>query len=53
MDDLNISPNQLYNVRCLLTAAIRKLSNERELGFTSGPHVAHQTLAEALVAYLD
>ena len=53
MDGLDLAPDKLYNVRCLLPAAVRGLSNERELGFTSELDVARRTLAEALVAYLN
>ncbi|MGW6378981.1 TetR/AcrR family transcriptional regulator [Rhodococcus sp. NPDC055112] len=52
MDGLDLDPVKLDQVRCLLPAAVRGLSNERQLGFTSDLDVARQTLAEALVAFL-
>lgn len=52
MDGLDLDPTKLYQVRCLLPAAVRGLSNERQLGFTSELDVARRTLAEALVAFL-
>ncbi|MFC7450335.1 TetR/AcrR family transcriptional regulator [Rhodococcus daqingensis] len=52
MEGLDLDPTKLYQVRCLLPAAVRGLSNERQLGFTSELDVARRTLAEALVAFL-
>ncbi|MBP1158770.1 TetR/AcrR family transcriptional regulator [Rhodococcus sp. PvR099] len=52
MDGLDLDPVKLDQVRCLLPAAVRGLSNERQLGFTSDLDVARRTLAEALVAFL-
>ncbi|MEW2482280.1 TetR/AcrR family transcriptional regulator [Mycobacterium sp. NPDC049093] len=52
MDGLDLDPNQLYRVRCLLPAAIRGLSNERQIGFTSDLEIARVTLADAIVALL-
>ncbi|MBB3603809.1 hypothetical protein FHT40_003470 [Mycolicibacterium sp. BK556] len=52
MDGLGLDPDKLYRVRCLLPAAIRGLSNEREIGFTSDLDVARATLADAVVALL-
>ncbi|SDE63229.1 TetR/AcrR family transcriptional regulator [Rhodococcus tukisamuensis] len=52
MDGLDLDSAKLYQVRCLLPAAVRGLSNERQLGFTSELDVARRTLAEALVAFL-
>ncbi|WP_260508886.1 TetR/AcrR family transcriptional regulator [Mycolicibacterium farcinogenes] len=53
MDGLDLDPDQLYRVRCLLPAAIRGLSNERQVGFTSDLAVARATLADAVVALLS
>ncbi|MFV8171438.1 TetR/AcrR family transcriptional regulator [Mycolicibacterium peregrinum] len=52
MDGLDLDPNQLYRVRCLLPAAIRGLSNERQIGFTSDLEIARATLTDAVVALL-
>jgi len=52
MDGLDLDPDKLYRVRCLLPAAIRGLSNEREIGFTSDLDVARAALADAVVALL-
>ena len=52
MDGLDVDPDKLYRVRCLLPAAIRGLSNEREIGFTSNLDIARATLADAVVALL-
>ncbi len=52
MDGLDLDPDKLYRVRCLLPAAIRGLSNERQLGFTSDLAIARATLADAVVALL-
>ncbi|WP_445165425.1 TetR/AcrR family transcriptional regulator [Mycolicibacterium sp. Dal123E01] len=52
MDGLDLDPDTLYRVRCLLPAAIRGLSNEREIGFTSDLDIARATLADAVVALL-
>jgi AcrR family transcriptional regulator len=52
MDGLDLDPDKLYRVRCLLPAAIRGLSNEREIGFTSDLDIARATLADAVVALL-
>jgi hypothetical protein len=40
-------------VRCLLPAAIRGLSNERQIGFTSDLDVARAALTDAVVALLS
>lgn len=53
MDGLALDPDQLYRVRCLLPAAIRGLSNERQLGFTSDLDVARAALTDAVVALLS
>lgn len=53
MDGLDIDPDQLYRVRCLLPAAIRGLSNERQIGFTSDLDIARATLTDAVVALLS
>ncbi|WP_243858361.1 TetR/AcrR family transcriptional regulator [Mycobacterium sp. DL440] len=53
MDGLDLDPDQLYRVRCLLPAAIRGLSNERQIGFTSDLEIARATLADAVVALLS
>lgn len=53
MDGLDLDPNQLHRVRCLLPAAIRGLSNERQIGFTSDLDVARAALTDAVVALLD
>lgn len=53
MDGLDLAADKLYQVRCLLPAAVRGLSNEREIGFTTELDVARRTLAEVLVAYLS
>ncbi|OBB32982.1 TetR family transcriptional regulator [Mycolicibacterium peregrinum] len=52
MDGLDLDPDQLYRVRCLLPAAIRGLSNERQVGFTSDLEIARATLTDAVVALL-
>jgi AcrR family transcriptional regulator len=52
MDGLDLDPDKLYRVRCLLPAAIRGLSNERQIGFTSDLEIARATLADAVVALL-
>lgn len=52
MDGLDLDPDKLYRVRCLLPAAIRGLSNERQIGFTSDLDVARATLSDAVVALL-
>ncbi|GAA4472967.1 TetR family transcriptional regulator [Rhodococcus olei] len=52
MEGLDLDSAKLYQVRCLLPAAVRGLSNERQLGFTSELDVARRTLAEAVVAFL-
>lgn len=53
MDGLDLDADQLYRVRCLLPAAIRGLSNERQLGFTSDLEIARATLTDAVVALLS
>ncbi|WP_234796794.1 TetR/AcrR family transcriptional regulator [Mycolicibacterium porcinum] len=53
MDGLDLDPDQLYRVRCLLPAAIRGLSNERQVGFTSDLEIARATLTDAVVALLS
>lgn len=53
MDGLRLAPDKLYRVRCLLPAAVRGLSNERELGFSTELDVARRTLADALLAFLS
>lgn len=53
MDGLDLDPDALYRVRCLLPAAIRGLSNERQIGFTSDLDIARATLADAVVALLS
>ncbi|MEB3030232.1 TetR/AcrR family transcriptional regulator [[Mycobacterium] nativiensis] len=53
MDGLELDPGKLHNVRCLLPAAVRGLSSEREIGFSSELDVARRTLAKALSAYLS
>lgn len=53
MDGLDLDPDRLYRVRCLLPAAIRGLSNERQVGFTSDLEIARTTLADAVVALLS
>ena len=53
MDGLDLDPDQLYRVRCLLPAAIRGLSNEREVGFTSDLEIARAALTDAVVALLS
>jgi len=53
MDGLDLDPDKLYRVRCLLPAAIRGLSNERQIGFTSDLDIARATLADAVVALLS
>ncbi len=53
MDGLDLDPDRLYQVRCLLPAAIRGLSNERQVGFTSDLEIARTTLADAVVALLS
>ncbi|BBX27966.1 TetR/AcrR family transcriptional regulator [Mycolicibacterium alvei] len=53
MDGLDLDADQLYRVRCLLPAAIRGLSNERQVGFTSDLEIARATLTDAVVALLD
>ncbi|WP_264035157.1 TetR/AcrR family transcriptional regulator [Mycolicibacterium neworleansense] len=53
MDGLDLDPDQLYRVRCLLPAAIRGLSNERQMGFTSDLDVARAALTDAVVALLS
>lgn len=52
MDGLDLDPDQLYRVRCLLPAAIRGLSNERQIGFTSDLEIARATLTDSVVALL-
>ena len=52
MDGLDVDPEQLDRVRCLLPAAIRGLSNERQIGFTSVLDVARAALTDAAVALL-
>lgn len=52
MDGLDLDPEQLYRVRCLLPAAIRGLSNERQMGFTSDLEIARAALTDAVVALL-
>lgn len=52
MDGLDLDPDKLHRVRCLLPAAIRGLSNEREIGFTSDLDVARAALTDAVVALL-
>ncbi|SEL42747.1 TetR/AcrR family transcriptional regulator [Rhodococcus maanshanensis] len=52
MEGLDLDPAKLYQVRCLLPAAVRGLSSERQLGFTSELDVARRALAETLVAFL-
>lgn len=52
MDGLDVDPAQLHRVRCLLPAAIRGLSNERQIGFTSDLDVARAALTDAVVALL-
>lgn len=53
MDGLDLDPDQLHRVRCLLPSAIRGLSNEREVGFTSDLEIARATLTDAVVALLS
>lgn len=53
MDGLDLDPDKLHNVRCLLPAAVRGLSSEREFGFSTELDVARRTLAKALAAYLS
>lgn len=53
MDGLELDPDKLYRVRCLLPAAIRGLSNEREIGFTSDLDIARAALTDAVVALLS
>jgi AcrR family transcriptional regulator len=53
MDGLDLDPDQLRRVRCLLPAAIRGLSNERQVGFTSEIEIARATLTDAVVALLS
>ncbi|MFV8054420.1 TetR/AcrR family transcriptional regulator [Mycobacterium sp. 48b] len=53
MAGLDLDPDQLYRVRCLLPAAIRGLSNERQVGFTSDLEIARATLTDAVVALLS
>ncbi|WKG04198.1 TetR/AcrR family transcriptional regulator [Mycolicibacterium sp. HK-90] len=53
MDGLDLDPDKLYRVRCLLPAAIRGLSNEREIGFTSDLDIARTALTDAVVALLS
>ncbi len=52
MDGLDLDPDKLHRVRCLLPAAIRGLSNERQVGFTSDLDIARATLTDAVVALL-
>jgi hypothetical protein len=52
MDGLDLDPDKLYRVRCLLPAAVRGLSNERQIGFTSDLDVARSALTDAVVALL-
>ena len=52
MDGLDLDPDRLYRVRCLLPAAVRGLSNERQIGFTSDLDIARAALADAVVALL-
>ncbi|MCV7066944.1 TetR/AcrR family transcriptional regulator [Mycolicibacterium farcinogenes] len=53
MDGLELDPDKLYRVRCLLPTAIRGLSNEREIGFTSDLDIARAALTDAVVALLS
>ncbi|OLO99276.1 TetR family transcriptional regulator [Mycolicibacterium porcinum] len=53
MDGLDLDPNQVHRVRSLLPAAIRGLSNEREVGFTSDLEIARAALTDAVVALLS
>ncbi|MCF2533611.1 TetR/AcrR family transcriptional regulator [Yinghuangia soli] len=53
MAGLDVDPDKLYQVRCLLPAAQRGLANERQIGFTTELDVARRTLADALVAFLS
>ncbi|WP_420063410.1 TetR/AcrR family transcriptional regulator [Mycolicibacterium boenickei] len=53
MDGLDLDPDQVHRVRCLLPAAIRGLSNERQVGFTSDLEIARATLTDAVVALLS
>jgi AcrR family transcriptional regulator len=53
MDGLDVDPDQLHRVRCLLPAAIRGLSNERQIGFTSDLDLARAALTDAAVALLS
>jgi hypothetical protein len=53
MDGLDLDPDQLHRVRCLLPAAIRGLSNERQIGFTSDLDIARAALTDAVVALLS
>ncbi|MDH6243274.1 TetR/AcrR family transcriptional regulator [Mycobacterium sp. OTB74] len=52
MDGLDLDPDKLHRVQCLLPAAIRGLSNERDIGFTSDLEVARAALTDAVVALL-
>ncbi|WP_248000883.1 TetR/AcrR family transcriptional regulator, partial [Mycolicibacterium sp. CBMA 334] len=52
MDGLDLDPDRLHRVRCLLPAAVRGLSNERQIGFSSDLEIARETLADAVVALL-
>ncbi|MEV0669016.1 TetR/AcrR family transcriptional regulator [Mycobacterium sp. NPDC050441] len=52
MDGLDLDPDKLHRVQCLLPAAVRGLSNERQIGFTSDLEIARATLADAVVALL-
>lgn len=52
MGGLDLDPDKLYRVRCLLPAAIRGLSNERQIGFTSDLDIARAALSDAVVALL-
>lgn len=49
---LDVDPEQLHRVRCLFPAAIRDLSNERQIGFTSNLDVARTALTDAVAALL-
>lgn len=53
MGGLDLDPEKLDNVRCLLPAAVRGLSSERAIGFSTRLDVARRTLAHALSAYLS
>jgi hypothetical protein len=53
MGGLDVDADRLHRVRCLLPAAIRGLSNERQIGFTSDLDIARAALTDAVVALLS